>query len=44
MSPAEYLDSVKVRLLTDSIVAGFQIRRERHYRNRWTSTRARVDS
>jgi len=29
MSPAEYLDSVKERLLTDPIVAGFHIRRER---------------
>ncbi len=29
MSPAEYLDQVKVRLLTDSIVDEFHIRRER---------------
>ncbi|MDI9546619.1 MAG: DUF6516 family protein [Chloroflexota bacterium] len=29
MSPAEYLDLVKERLLTDPIVARFQIRRER---------------
>lgn len=29
MTPAEYLDSVKERLLTDPIVVGFQIRRER---------------
>jgi len=30
MSPAEYLDSVKERLLTDPLVAEFHIRRERH--------------
>lgn len=29
MTPAEYLDSVKERLLTDPIVVGFQVRRER---------------
>ncbi len=29
MSPAEYLDQVKVRLLTDTSVAEFEIRRER---------------
>lgn len=29
MSPAEYLDQVKVRLLTDASVAEFEIRRER---------------
>lgn len=29
MNPAEYLDLVKERLLTDPIVDGFQIRRER---------------
>lgn len=30
MTPAEYLDSVKERLLTDPVVIGFQVRRERH--------------
>lgn len=30
MTPAEYLESVKERLLTDSVVTSFQIRRERH--------------
>ena len=30
MSPAEYLDSIKERLLTDPLVAEFHIRRERH--------------
>jgi hypothetical protein len=30
VTPAEYLDSVKERLLTDAIVTGFDIRRERH--------------
>ncbi|MCB9115813.1 MAG: DUF6516 family protein [Caldilinea sp.] len=29
MIPAEYLDQVKVRLLTDTLVAEFEIRRER---------------
>lgn len=29
MSPADYLERIKERLLTDPIVAGFQIRRER---------------
>jgi hypothetical protein len=30
MSPAEYLDSVKERLLTDPLVVDFHVRRERH--------------
>lgn len=30
MSPAEYLDSVKERLLIDPLVVDFHIRRERH--------------
>lgn len=30
MTPAEYFDSIKERLLTDEIVTAFQIRRERH--------------
>jgi hypothetical protein len=30
VTPAEYLDSIKECLLTDAIVAGFDIRRERH--------------
>lgn len=30
MTPAEHLELVKERLLTDPIVASFQIRRERH--------------
>lgn len=30
MTPAEYLDSIKERLLTDSVVTAFHIRRERY--------------
>jgi hypothetical protein len=30
MTPAEHLEAVKERLLTDPVVAGFQVRRERY--------------